>query len=256
MTADYRTVRYSSLFGARVLITGGASGIGAEIARAFVAQEAQIGILDIDQAAGEALVAELGEATVFRACDLRDVEALQAAIVALSEQRGAFTVLVNNASRDDRHAFEDLSADYWNDCLATNLSHHVFSSQAVLEGMKAAGGGSIINMGSVSWMRGKPGMAGYTTSKAAINGLTRTLASELGPFGIRVNSVVPGAVLTERQQRLWRTPEMDREIEERQVLKMTLEPEHVARMVLFLASQESAACTGQNFIVDAGITLG
>lgn len=256
MPADYTTVRYTSLAGARVLVTGGATGIGAELARAFVAQEAQVGILDIDAAAGDALAAELGEPAVFRACDLRDVEALQSAIAALSQQLGAFTVLVNNASRDDRHVFENLSPDYWNDCLATNLSHHVFSSQAVLGAMKAAGGGSIINMGSVGWMRGKPGMVGYTTSKAAINGLTRTLASELGPFGIRVNSVVPGAVLTERQQRLWRTPEADREIEKRQVLKMTLQPAHVARMVLFLASQESVACTGQNFIVDAGITLG
>ncbi|MDZ5698565.1 SDR family NAD(P)-dependent oxidoreductase [Chelativorans sp. M5D2P16] len=256
MAADYTTVRYNSLAGARVLVTGGASGIGAELARAFVAQEAKVGILDVDATAGEALAAELGEAAVFRACDLRDVEALRSAIAAASKQLGAFTVLVNNAARDDRHAFESLSPDYWNDCLATNLSHHIFASQAVLEGMKAAGRGSIINMGSVSWMRGRPGMLGYATSKAAINGLTRSLASELGPFGIRVNAVVPGAVLTERQERLWRTPEMVREINERQVLKMTLRPEHVARMVLFLASEEAGACTGQNFVVDAGITLG
>lgn len=254
MTADYTTARYASLSAERVLVTGGASGIGADIVRAFAAQGARVAFLDIDAEAGDALAGEI-ETSRFGQCDIRDIDALKTTIADLAGLAGPFTVLVNNAARDDRHDFRSLTAEYWNDCLATNLFHHVFAAQAVAEGMKAAGGGSIINMGSISWMRAQPGMIGYTTAKAAIGGLTRTLARELGVDGIRVNCVVPGAILTERQKALWLTPEKDRRFMELQALKFRLEPEHVARMVLFLASSEAGGCTGQDFIVDAGLTL-
>jgi NAD(P)-dependent dehydrogenase (short-subunit alcohol dehydrogenase family) len=246
---------YPSLKGASVLITGGATGLGADFVRAFAAQGARVGFVDIDAQAGAALASELGPQTEFAAADLRDLDSLPQTIATLAERLGPFTVLVNNAARDERHDFATLTPDYWRDCLATNLSHHVFAAQAVVKGMEEAGGGSIINMGSISWMRGRPGMLGYTTSKGAINGMTRSLAAELGPQGIRVNSVVPGAILTERQARLWLTPEKNAEFLEQQALKFRLEPHHVTPMVLFLASEASIGCTGQNFIVDAGLTL-
>ena len=236
-----------------MLVTGGATGLGADFVRGFVAQGARVGFLDIAADAGDALAAETGAR--FAHADLRDLDALPGIIGKLADQLGPFTVLVNNAARDDRHDFADLTPDYWRDCLATNLSHHVFAAQAVARGMAEAGGGSIINLGSISWMRGRSGMLGYTTSKAAINGMTRSLAAELGPQGIRVNSVVPGAILTERQAKLWLTPEKNAEFLAEQALKFRLEPKHITPMVLFLASEASLGCTGQNFIVDAGLTL-
>ena len=245
--------QYRSLELASVLVTGGATGLGADIVRGFRAQGAQVALLDLDRAAGAELATETG--AIFRQTDLRDLDVLPQIIADLAQETGPFTVLVNNAARDDRHDFTDLTPDYWRDCMATNLSHHVFAAQAVLPGMVASGGGSIINMGSISWMRGRPGMLGYTTAKAAIHGLTRTLAQELGPQGIRVNSVVPGAILTERQAKLWLTPEKNAEFLALQALKYRLEPKHVTPMVLFLASDASAGCTGQDFIVDAGLTL-
>ena len=245
--------QYPSLELASVLVTGGATGLGADIVRGFRAQGAQVALLDLDRAAGAELATETG--AIFRQTDLRDLDVLPQIIADLAQETGPFTVLVNNAARDDRHDFTDLTPDYWRDCMATNLSHHVFAAQAVLPGMVASGGGSIINMGSISWMRGRPGMLGYTTAKAAIHGLTRTLAQELGPQGIRVNSVVPGAILTERQAKLWLTPEKNAEFLALQALKYRLEPKHVTPMVLFLASSASAGCTGQDFIVDAGLTL-
>ena len=244
---------YPSLARASVLVTGGATGLGADVVCAMRAQGAQVGVLDLDADAGAALAAETGAA--FRHADMRDLDALPQIIAELAQETGPFTVLVNNAARDDRHDFADLTPEYWRDCMATNLSHHVFAAQAVVPGMAQAGGGSIINMGSISWMRGRPGMLGYTTAKAAIHGLTRTLAQELGPQGIRVNSVVPGAILTERQAKLWLTPEKNTEFLALQALKFRLEPKHVTPMVLFLASDASKGCTGQDFIVDAGLTL-
>lgn len=252
---DKQTASYPSLNGASVLVTGGATGLGADFVRAFTAQGAKVGFLDINAEAGAALASELGARTAFATADLRDLDALPGRIAQLADRLGPFTVLVNNAARDDRHDFTTLTPDYWRDCLATNLSHHVFAAQAVAPGMVQAGGGSIINMGSISWMRGRPGMLGYTTSKAAISGMTRSLAAELGAQGIRVNSVVPGAILTERQAKLWLTPEKNAEFLAQQALKFRLEPHHITPMVLFLASEASIGCTGQNFIVDAGLTL-
>jgi NAD(P)-dependent dehydrogenase (short-subunit alcohol dehydrogenase family) len=163
-------------------------------------------------------------------------------------------VLVNNAGKDDRQAFETIEPADWQRLLALNLDHQFFASQAVAKGMAARGGGSIVMLGSVSWMRGRPGMAGYTTAKAAINGLTRTLARELGPSGVRVNCIVPGAILTERQRKLWLTPQLDAEFIALQSLKFRLTAAHVARMALFLGSDESSGSTGANFMVDAGLT--
>ena len=244
---DYRTARYASLAGRGVLITGGASGIGAELVRAFAAQAARVTVLDIDAASGTALASETG--AVFQECDLRDIPALRTAIAAA----GPIGVLVNNAGRDDRHALAELEPAYWRERLALNLDHQVFATQAVAPGMAAQGGGAVILMGSVSWMRGRAGMVGYTTAKAAIHGLTKTLSRELGPSGIRVNCIVPGAIMTPRQQALWVTPEVNQRFLDDQALKFRLDASHVARMALFLASDEAAGCTGADFRVDAGI---
>ena len=247
--ADYGGVRYRSLEGRAVFVTGGGSGIGEELVRAFAAQGAAVGFVEIDAEAAEQVARETG-ARWWR-CDVRDVAALQAVIA----EAGPVDVLVNNAGRDDRHRMDEVTVDYWDDCLAVNLRHQFFATQAVAVGMRARGRGAVINLGSVSWMRGRPGLVGYTTAKAAISGMTRTLARELGVDGIRVNCIVPGAILTERQRRLWLTPELDAEFINLQALKFRLEAEDVARLALFLGSDESRGCTGQDFIVDAGLTL-
>jgi len=245
------TGSYPSLAGRRALVTGGASGIGAEIVRGLAAQGAETHFLDIDEEAGAALAAETGAG--FAGCDLTDIDALRTALRAA--EGDGFDVLVNNAARDDRHDLADLTPEMWEQALATNLSHHVFAAQAVAPAMARKGRGSIVNMGSVNWRRGRPGMIGYSASKAAVSGITRTLARELGEAGIRVNAVLPGAILTERQARLWATPEMEREFLAMQALKFRLTPGDVVPMVLFLAADTSRGCTGQEFIVDAGITL-
>jgi NAD(P)-dependent dehydrogenase (short-subunit alcohol dehydrogenase family) len=244
------TARYQSLAGRAVLITGGASGIGAHMVREFAAQGAKVTFLDIDATAGAALATALPQ-TRFIACDLTDIPALRAAVAAA----GPVDVLINNAARDDRHTLESVEPEYWRRTLAVNLDHQFFATQAVLAGMKSRQAGAIIMMGSISWMRARGGMVGYTAAKAAINGMTRTLARELGEHGVRVNCIVPGAINTDRQAKLWRTPAVDRQIIENQALKIELDGSHIARMALFLASDESNGITGQNFIVDAGISL-
>lgn len=252
---DYRDVTYRSLNNKRVIISGGGSGIGAELVKAFAAQGARVAFLDIDEGAGQELATTLGEQVRFYPCDIRDIARLQALITDIEVDQGPTHILINNAGLDDRHAIEDITPEYWDNCQAINLRHHVFATQAVLPAMKAAGGGVVINLGSISWMRGRPGMVGYTAAKAAINGLTRTLAQELGEHGIRVNSLVPGAILTPRQERLWLTPEVNQRFLDQQALKFRLHADDVARLALFLGSEESRGCTGQNFIVDAGLTL-
>jgi NAD(P)-dependent dehydrogenase (short-subunit alcohol dehydrogenase family) len=235
-----------------VLITGGASGIGAEMVAAFAAQGARVAFLDIDAASGMALAASL-PGTRFLSCDVTDIDALRTAIRAIAADL-PIAALINNAARDDRHAMADLEPDDWRRTLAVNLDHQFFASQEVARGMAERGAGSVVMMGSISWMRGRPGLVGYTTAKAAINGLTRTMARELGPSGIRVNCLVPGAIRTERQERLWASPEVSQGFIELQALKFRLDASHVARMALFLASDESGGCTGANFMVDAGLT--
>jgi NAD(P)-dependent dehydrogenase (short-subunit alcohol dehydrogenase family) len=253
------SARYPSLSSKAVLITGGASGIGAAMVEAFAAQGSRVFFIDIDEEAAKALVektltGKTGAHVRFIAADLTDISALRAAVRAIEAEAGhGLDVLVNNAARDDRHSWPGVEPEQWRRTLALNLDHQFFTTQAVVPGMEARGGGSVILFGSGSWMRGITNMVGYTTAKAAINGLTRTLAKELGGKGIRVNCIVPGAVVTERQRRLWTPPEADAALLERQALKFRIMPDHVARMALFLASAEAAGCSGANFFVDGGI---
>lgn len=245
---------YPSLRDRTVVVTGGGSGIGKSIVRHFVAQGAKVGFLDINREASEALVAELApQGTVrFEHCDLRDIAALRASIAAIRAAYGPVTILVNNAAHDERHKLEDVTPEYWDDRIHVNLRHQFFAAQAVAEDMKAAGRGAIINLGSISWMIGMGGMAGYTASKSAVLGLTRSLARDLGPFNIRVCSVLPGWVMTQRQIDLWLTPEAEATIMASQCLKRKLYPEDIARPVLFFASDEAGACTNQSYVVDGG----
>lgn len=238
-----------------VLVTGGATGIGAAMVAAFARQGARTGFLDIDAPAGEALAERLsadGHAVHFGHVDLRDIAALRDGIDRLRDTFGPVGALVNNAAHDERHAFAELTPEYFDERIATNLRHHFFASQAVLPDMQASGGGSIICMGSISWMTGMGGMAVYTASKSAVLGLVRSLARDFGPGGVRVNSIAPGWILTERQRTLWLTPEADAMRNDRQALKREILPEDVARVALFLASGVSGAITGQAHVVDGG----
>jgi NAD(P)-dependent dehydrogenase (short-subunit alcohol dehydrogenase family) len=245
---------YPDLAGRTVFVTGGGSGIGAAFVTRFAEQGCRVALVDIADAPAQALVARIGAAQVrFEHCDVRDVPALQAAIAAVQQDWGPIRVLVNNAARDDRHTMEEVTPAYWDENLAINLRHQFFAAQAVVAGMAAAGGGSIINLGSISWMRGRPAMVGYTTSKSAVGGMTRVLARELGERNIRVNAIVPGAVITDRQTALWTTPEVEREFLDQQCLKFRLSVDDIARTALFLASDEARGITGQNLIVDAGL---
>ncbi len=249
---------YASLQERTVFISGGSSGIGAELVRAFAAQGSRVAFCGTRAGGGDALIAELTGAGMaapyYEACDVRDIPALQAMLERVAQQFGPIRVLVNNAGRDDRHALDDLTPEYWDNCLAINLRHQVFATQTVARQLRGASlGGSIVNMGSISWMRGRPNLIGYTTSKAAISGMTRTLARELGEAGIRVNALVPGAIVTERQTQLWRNPEEDQKFIDLQCLKFRLDSSHVARATLFLSSDDSDGITGQNLIVDAGL---
>lgn len=246
---------YPSLKGVVVFITGGASGIGEQIVRAFAAQGSKVGFIDIDAAGGAKLAGELqkGGATIhFEACDLRDIEALKRAFAALKAALGPATALVNNAARDDRHGWETVTPEYYDERIATNLRHMFFATQAVAPDMIKAGKGSIINFGSNSWWQATGGMPVYTTAKSAVHGMTRSFARDLGPHRIRVNTVVPGWVMTERQKQLWATPEALERHRQRQCLPDLIEPIYLARMVLFLASDDAAMCTANNYMVEAG----
>ncbi len=243
---------YPSLKDKTVIMTGGASGIGAEIVQAFAAQGAKVGFLDID-ADGSAAMAKQTEGTVeYEVCDLRDIDALQAGIAALTDRLGPAHVLVNNAARDDRHDWKGVTPDYWDERMNTNLRHMFFAIQAAAPGMMTNGGGSIINMGSNSWWEAGGGFPAYTTAKAAVHGLTRTMARDLGDHRIRVNTVVPGWIMTDRQKELWATPEALESHRQRQCLPDLIDPVYVARMVLFLASDDAAMCSANNYMVEAG----
>jgi NAD(P)-dependent dehydrogenase (short-subunit alcohol dehydrogenase family) len=245
---------YPSLAGRTAFVSGGGAGIGAVIVRRLAEQGCKVAFCDVADAPSQALVASLAPAAVrYDRCDVRDIAALRAVLAAVAGAWGPVTVLVNNAARDDRHTIESVTPEYWDNAMAINLRHHFFAAQAVAPGMAGAGGGSIVNLGSVSWMRGTPGMVAYTTAKAAINGLTRTLARELGPRNIRVNSLVPGAIDTPRQRALWVNPELEHEFLAQQCLKFRLNEDDVARGVLFLASDDARGITGHNLIVDAGL---
>ena len=244
--------RYPSLADKVALVTGGATGIGAAVVRAFAQQGTRVGFLDLDSLAGAALADELGEGVHFEAADLRDVAALQAAVSRVRAALGPIDILVNNAARDDRHALSEVTPAYWRERFATNLDHQFFAAQAVSDDMASRGGGAIVNMGSSSYLVSQDSFVAYKTAKSAVVGLTRGLARELGPRGIRVNSVVPGWIMTERQIALWLTPEGERELQRQQCLKRKLTPEDVTPLVLFLASDEAAAVTGQSWLVDGG----
>ncbi|MBN3853374.1 SDR family oxidoreductase [Paraburkholderia sp. Ac-20340] len=250
---------YPALAGQVVFVSGGASGIGEAIVEAFWQQGAKVAFCDLDENAGHALCERLGATAEgrfkpwFGRCDVRDIDAYRAVLDNAAQALGAIHTLVNNAGRDTRHALDDLSVDMWNEMISVNLTHHVFATQRVAPGMRAMGSGSIINLGSISWLRGRPNLIGYTASKAAISGITRTLARELGDGGIRVNAVLPGAVVTPRQTALWRDAASDQQFIDLQCLKFRVEPKHIADSVLFLASPQAAAITGQNLLVDAGL---
>lgn len=250
--ATYPSLRDNSVF-----LSGGGSGIGACIVEHFVAQGARVTFVDYEPKSSQDLVERLRDKSLylphFIHCDIRNITALQTAIAEATERYGPVTVLVNNAGRDDRHTLEDMTPKMWDDLQHVNLRHAYFACQAVYPGMKLAGGGSIINFSSSSWYRRAEGMTAYAAAKAAIVGMTRTLARELGIDNIRVNAVVPSWTVTDRQLKLWLTPEVNRQQLERQCLKVNIRPPDIARMVLFLAANDSCMCTGHTYMVDAGI---
>lgn len=248
--------KHPSLNGKSVLITGGATGIGAAHVRAFAEQGARVGFLDRAAEEGDRLVETLAgeglDAVRFRALDLTDIPAMEAAIADLAADLGAFDVLVNNAAHDERHQLEDIDLAYFDDRVAVNLRHLVFASKAVAPGMKQKGAGVIINTGSISWRGGFGGLPLYTMAKAGIEGLTRCLARDLGPDRIRVNCIIPGWVMTERQLTLWVDDAAEEMIRDRQCLPDKVYPEDVARMATWLASDDSRMCSNQTFVVDGG----
>ncbi len=247
---------YPSLRDRVVFVTGGGSGIGESLVEHFCAQGSRVTFVDMAEAPSRALVARIAAtghpAPDFIACDLREIDALRAAIQSTVEAHGPIRVLVNNAGNDDRHKTEEVSVAYWDDRIAVNLRHQFFAAQAVRPKMREAGGGSIVNFGSITWLIGDADCPAYVTAKAAVTGMTRALAREFGPEKIRVNCLLPGWVMTERQVRLWLSPEGERQIAERQCLPDRLYPPDIARMALFLAADDSRMCTSQNFIVDGG----
>jgi NAD(P)-dependent dehydrogenase (short-subunit alcohol dehydrogenase family) len=250
---------YPNLADKRVVITGGGTGIGAAIVEAFVRQGAQVVFLDIQDEPSQALVASLAASPVaakhapkYIRCDLTNLDELGAVFAQIEKDHGAAEILVNNAANDNRHNVQDVNAKYWDDSLAVNLRHHFFCAQAVAPGMKAAGGGVILNFGSISWHLALGNLTLYMTAKAAIEGLTRGLARDLGGDGIRVNCIVPGQIQTARQMALWYSPEQEAEILAAQCLPERVLPEDVAALTLFLASDNAARCSGRDYFVDAG----
>jgi NAD(P)-dependent dehydrogenase (short-subunit alcohol dehydrogenase family) len=247
---------YPSLRERVVVVTGGASGIGAAMVEAFASNGARVAFLDMQQEAGEQLVQRLRDTSAhapdFARCDLTDIAALQDAFAKIDERLGPVEVLINNAGNDTRHSLEEVTPEFWDRTIAVNLKHQFFAAQAVIPGMRRLGRGSIINMSSIAWMIPSTNVPVYVTAKAAIVGMTRTLAHEVGKDNIRVNCVLPGAIATERQKRLWFTPEYQAEILAAQALKRLIEPEEVARLALFLAADDSAAITNQSYVIDGG----
>jgi NAD(P)-dependent dehydrogenase (short-subunit alcohol dehydrogenase family) len=254
-TSMAQTARYSSLADKRVFISGGGSGIGAGLVEAFAAQGARVAFVDIADAPSRTLVERLSRgarhAPRFDHCDITDMPAFKATIAAVEAEFGGIDVLINNAANDDRHSVDEVTPEYWDDRMAVNLKHQFFAAQAVWPGMKARGGGAILNFGSISWHLGLPDIALYQTAKAAIEGLTRSLARELGRDNIRVNTIVPGNVQTPRQMQ-WYTPDGEAEIVAAQCLDGRIQPADVAAMALFLASDDARMCTAHAYWVDAG----
>jgi NAD(P)-dependent dehydrogenase (short-subunit alcohol dehydrogenase family) len=251
-----RFASYPSLSGRVVFVSGGGSGIGASIVEHFAEQGAKVGFVDIDEPASKELVERLGAAghpaPLFTKCDVRDIAAYQAAIGEVAAKFGAITVLINNAARDDRHVIADVTPAFWDERIAVNLRHQYFAIQAVAPGMKQAGGGSIVNFSSVSYHTLTPQLSVYQAAKAAVIGMTRGLARDLGPDGIRLNAITPGWIMTQRQIDLWLTPEAEAALMVAQCLKEKVYPPDIARMALWLAADDSRLVTAQNFVVDGG----
>jgi NAD(P)-dependent dehydrogenase (short-subunit alcohol dehydrogenase family) len=247
---------YPSLRNRVVVVTGGASGIGEAIVEAFATQNAQVAFLDIQDEAAEQLAKRLtldgATAPVYYRCDLTDIVELQRTVQSILRKFQTVDVLVNNAGNDTRHKISEVTPAYWDHAIAVNLKHQFFMAQAVIPSMQKARRGAIINMSSIGWVIPSTNQVVYVTSKAAIVGLTRTLSHELGVDNIRVNCIMPGAILTERQQRLWLTEAYKAQVLASQALKRMILPEEVARLVLFLASDDSSAITNQSYVIDAG----
>ncbi len=247
---------YASLMDLPVLISGGGSGIGASLVEHFALQGARVAFVDCAERPSRETVSGLAprvkHAPLFRLCDVTDTDAYRSTIAQLAAEAGPFRVLVNNAGSDDRHDFASVDSAYWDNRMAVNLKHYFFAAQAVYDGMKANGGGAIINYSSTTWVMGEGGYVCYTTAKAAIVGLTRSLARDFGLHDIRVNAILPGWVITPRQEQLWIDAAAEKLIAERQAIKRKLLPPDVARMSLFLGADDSQMITGQSFIVDGG----
>lgn len=251
-----RAAIYPSLAGKRVLVTGGGSGIGEALTEAFVRQGARVAFVDIADEASRSLVERLAEGTdhapLYRHCDLTNIDHLRSVISDIVEQFGGVDVLVNNAANDDRHAIADVTPEYWDNRIAVNLRHLFFAAQAVAPSMKQAGGGVILNFGSISWHLALPDIVLYQTAKAGIEGMTRAMARDLGEHGIRVNTIVPGGIKTPRQDMLWHDDSETARILANQCLKERVMPADVAALTLFLASDDARMCTGHDYFVDAG----
>jgi len=245
---------YPSLRDRVIVVTGGASGIGEAIVQAFAEQNSRVAFLDIQDEAADRLVHKVkaygATPPVYFRCDLSDIAAIKRSMDHILRQFKSVDVLVNNAGNDSRHSIDEVTPEYWDQAMAANLKHQFFMSQAVVPSMRRANGGSIINMSSISWVIPSIGLPVYVAAKAAIVGLTRTLAHELGVHNIRVNCVMPGAIQTERQERLWFTEAYKAEILNRQALKRIIRPDEVARLVLFLAAEDSSSITNQSFVID------
>jgi D-xylose 1-dehydrogenase len=256
MTSESPYATYPSLRDAVVLISGGASGLGAEFVAQFAAQGARVGFVDVAVEAAEKLVAAVAERgdprPLFRECDIRDLDAYRRAITEIAAELGDVQVLVNNAGSDTRHAVADIEPSYWDERMRVNLDHQFFAAQAVAPAMRAAGRGSIINMGSISAHVDLLDLTVYMTAKAGVEGLTRSLSREFGPEGVRVNCVLPGWIMTPRQLENWMNPEADAHRAAAQAVPQRLEPADVARLVLWLAADDSRSCTGQHWVVDGG----
>ena len=251
-------VRYSDLKNKRIFITGGGSGIGASIVEHFCEQESEVYFVDINIKDSKKLISTINKkkfkAPTFIECNLLNIQKLQKIIKKIISTKGPIHSLVNNAANDERHTTEEVSEKYYENRMAVNLKHYFFAAQEVVKGMKKIKKGTIVNLSSVSWMLGEGDKVIYETAKSAVVGLTRSFAQEFGKYNIRTNSVVPGSIATERQIKHWLTPKYKKLILEKQALKRQLKPEEVAKLVLFLSSDQSSGCTKQSFVVDGGIT--
>lgn len=249
-------VNYSSLKNKVVLITGGASGIGASLVESFLQQGSKVVFIDKDLELGNELVKKLSHYNhniLFRECDLIDIENLKNKIDKIKKEIGPISILINNAANDERHNIDEVTPEYWDNRMHINLRHYFFTAQSTYKDMKKLGAGSIINIGSYSWMLAQGGMPGYTTAKSAIMGLTRTLARDLGVYNIRVNCIVPGWIMTERQKTLWLNPKIEEETLNRQCIKRLLDPIDISKVAIFFASEQSSGISAQSYVVDGGI---